>query len=103
MLTFIKNFEKFLPNLEDSKLESNYPICSLDIESLSTSIPIENLWISVEFFLKDSPAHKNFFCTYYETIHLLLHNNVSLIIILYQQLNGIPKGNPVAPVLATLY
>ncbi|CAF4527878.1 unnamed protein product, partial [Rotaria sp. Silwood2] len=107
--SYIKDSFEFVKKIKNTILskEQNYIMCSFDVESLYTNVPVEEaIEIALDFMFKpnkriDVPFNR----VQLETLLNLSLKNAPFRFEekIYKQIDGVAMGNPLAPIIADLW
>ena len=109
LLPFLKTFPTILKDSFDLKdqIENkschNHYFVTLDFESLYTSIPLEDLYLTILSYNESMEFNKIKFSTVKILQFLFKNNYFTYANNVYQQTDGIAMGTNVAPIIANLY
>lgn len=101
----VKNTFTFVKEIHELDLNSSY-VCSFDVSSLFTSIPLdETIEIALDYVFEEQTTInglnrkqlKKLVVMATKETHFMFNNNV------YDQIDGVAMGSPLAPVLANLF
>ena len=102
----VKNSYIFAQNIRSYRNSSKYCMCSFDITSLFTNIPLnETIGICLDQIYKDENKVDNLTRTEFKTLLQLAVKDAHFLFNgkLYQQIDGLAMGSPLAPTSANLF
>ena len=102
----VKNSYEFTKTLNQAKLPNNFFMCSFDITSLFTNIPLtETVNVCINLIFKDLDSFLNMTKTLFKSLLEICVKDVPFIFNkeLYKQTDGVAMGSPLGPTFANLF
>ena len=102
----LRNSTEFAMDLRNIRDANNFYMCSLDVESLYTSIPVaEAINIVLDFLYTDNDLYHNLTRVQFKKLLELALNDTYFKFNgkIYKQLNGLAMGSALSPVIANIF
>ena len=104
-ISFIKDSQNLIQNLESKKFPNDIKLCSFDFESLYSNIDLSDALNVIKDFMIDKISNSNFsFIGFIQILKLVFENNVFVCNRkFYKQIKGIAMGSKCGPSIANIY